>query len=1557
MKRASPEFPSNAIAIVGVAGRFPGARDLQAFWQNIREGVESLTEFSDAELDAAGVAAALYRNPRYVRRGTVLEEAEWFDASFFGFSPREAQILDPQHRVFLECAWEALEHAGYAAGSIDQSVGVFAGASMNTYLHSQVARDPALMAAVGGYQLMIGNDKDFLCTRVSYKLDLRGPSMTVQTACSTSLVAVQMACRSLAQNECDLALAGGVSVTYPLRGGYLYQDGMILSPDGRCRPFDASAQGTRPGAGCGIVVLKRLDAALSDGDTVHAVIRGAAVNNDGSAKAGYTAPSVDGQLEAVVTAQSLAGVHPRSVGYIEAHGTATPLGDPIEIAALTRAFRAATGDTGFCRLGSLKANLGHLDAAAGVAGLIKAVLALQHREYPPLVNFVRPNPQLALEDSPFTASATAAPWPEGDAPRRAGVSSFGIGGTNAHVVLEEAPPVPAAVPCAGPSLLVLSARSAAALDAASARLADHLRREPGQSLRDVAWTLQAGRRAFAYRRAVVVDDAADAVERLADPRQAPVRSSVHDGGDRPVAFLFSGQGSQFPGMGAELHAADAVFRETLDHCAQRLREPLGCDLREQMFALSDGSINQTRFAQPALFAFEVALARVWQQRGVEPVAMLGHSIGEFAAAHLAGVLSLDDALALVAERGRLMQAMPPGAMAAVPLGVDELAPWLALSRGSVEIAAINAPGMCTVAGPNDALDTWLGQLTAAGVDARRLQTSHAFHSAMMEPMLAEFVEAVARVQLCAPQRPYVSNVTGDWITAAQATSPAYWAEHLRRTVMFGEGVRRLAANPSWHLLEIGPGNALASLARIGIGRDGARRVTESLGPIRRGRKDPRCLLEASARLWLAGVPLRWAALHDGMPPRRVPLPTYPFERRHFGIEVKADPAVPRGGGGEPPSAITAPAPAAVRSDDRTAASQAGVRRSDDPADWCYEPTWLRMPWNDPAAARLAGGWLILGGDAAMSRRLAAGVGFAGGDGVQVAFGDQFARRDARSFVVRQGSADDLAAVLRCLRTDGIDASGALWLADAGAVGGTSAAVGGLHRGLVALAEGMGPTPDKPIFVVVATSNGQSVSGEACDAVMASALGPVLALPHETPGLEMRVVDLAPDSPEHIVDRLVAEAADAGGAPLVAWRHGRRWARRYERLRVPATQSPAVARDEVVLITGGLGGIGLAIAARLARSGARLMLTGRSPLPPRESWNAALTDPQVPDRQRHALAALLAIEQAGGEVEAIAADSADEAAMAGAIARMLARWGRIDAVVHAAGVPGTGKMSSLKRDADVEAVLAPKVRGLDVLVRLLGDRPLRWVALMGSINGVVGAPGASDYAAANLYLDGFVESQRRPAAWRRVVAMDWWAWRDVGMAAHLEVPAPHRRAWDAHLRDAIPTETGIDLFSRLLAAPHVRVVIAPFDLVRICELAEGRGDPHATADAPDADQASHGAAPDGEPAAVPYSPPGASRTAVKEGNDSGAIAATGGSIEAQIAAIWIELLGVDEVQPNDNFFELGGHSLLATRVLARIGDALGVRLALRDVFDSPTVRGLAERVAFLQGADEREEIEF
>jgi acyl transferase domain-containing protein len=903
---------ADGIAIIGMAVRFPGADSVEAFWRNLRGGVESITFFSDEELRAAGIDPATLADPRYVKANGALAGADQLDAAFFGLTPREAEIMDPQHRVLLELAWEAMERAGYDAAAMSGRVGVFAGAGLSTYLLRNLAPNRALVESAGELPLLLGNNKDFAPTRISYKLNLRGPSVSVNTACSTSLVATHLAGQSLLDFHCDLALAGGVSVQVPQVQGYLHAEGGIGSPDGHCRAFDAQARGTVSGNGAGLVVLKRLADALADGDTIHAVIRGSAVNNDGAEKIGFTAPSVSGQSEVIAEAQAVAGVTPREISYIEAHGTGTELGDPIEVAALTRVFAGSGAAPGSCALGSVKTNFGHLDEAAGIAGLVKTVLALGHAELPPSLHFTTPNPQIDFAAGPFRVNAQLAPWPAAPgAPRRAGVSSFGIGGTNAHVIVEEAP---ARVPGdAGRAwqLLVWSARTPTALATMTEKLRAELSapREPG--LPDAAYTLAVGRRAFAHRRFAVVRAGAEVGAGLA----AAVRGQPAAEKPPEVVFLFPGQGSQYPGMLAGLYASESIVRDTVDRCAELLQPALGFDLRTALNPAAPEAaarLRRTAVAQPALFVADYALAKLWQHWGVAPAALLGHSLGEYVAACLAGVFTLEAALELVAARGALMEALPAGAMLAVLLPEKEAAA-LAAENG-VALAAVNAPGACVLSGPTAAIERVAAALGARDVVVKRLATSHAFHSAMMEPMLAAFGAKVRAARPQPPQLPLVSNVTGRWLTAAEATDADYWMRHLRQTVRFGDGVGFLQAEPGRIFLEVGPGRALAALVQ----RSGSKPAVPAITSARQAEEqvdDVAHLLTAAGQLWCAGVKIDWANFYAGQRRGRVVLPTYPFERQRYWIDA-------------PPPAQAAPAPAAAAPTFELAAETSALARAE-----------------------------------------------------------------------------------------------------------------------------------------------------------------------------------------------------------------------------------------------------------------------------------------------------------------------------------------------------------------------------------------------------------------------------------------------------------------------------------------------------------------------------------------------------------------------------------------------------------------------------------------------------
>ncbi|GLZ31986.1 hypothetical protein Lesp02_41740 [Lentzea sp. NBRC 105346] len=859
------------IAVIGMAGRFPGADSVGRFWENVVDGGERIASFTAEDAIAAGVAPDLARHPDYRHVHGVLDGVEYFDNVLFGYTPRDAAMLDPQQRIFLECAWAAMEDAGYAPRAEHPPVGVYAGASQNAYLLNNLMRSPGVLASLSPQELLMATEKDLLAARVSYHLDLRGPSVSVQSSCSSSLVAVHMACQALLAGECDVALAGGVTVHVPQLEGYQYTAGSVFSSTGRCLPFDAGADGTVFGNGVGVVVLKPLADALADHDTVHAVILGSAVNNDGARRMGFTAPGVDGQVAALRAAHRVAGVDPSTITYVETHGTGTSLGDPIEFEALVEAFGT---DGPPCTLGTLKAQIGHLASTAGVAGLIKTVLALKHGVLPPSRHFTQPNPEIDLDAGRFRLLAEATPWPE-HGRRRAAISSFGIGGTNAHMVLEEPPPpAPRSAKGREHEVLPLSAREDEPLLELAARLREHLETHPEAELADVAATLQHGRTPQRRRASVTCTDIDSAVTALAG-----VRPPTVDARDRGVVFMFPGQGAQRVGMGRDLYETEEIFRTWIDAADERL----DFDLRGLLYAgdpaENANTLAHTRYTQPALFAVEHALARLWLDLGLEPRAMIGHSLGEYVAATIAGCFDFATALDLVAARALLMQDQPSGAMLTVALPVDEVRPLL---DGEIAVAAVNGPALCVVSGPVPAVEALEERLRAAGVTCRRLRTSHAFHSPMMEAVAAPFAARLRAVELRPPRIPFVSNLTGDWIRPEEAVDPEYWVRHLLSPVRFHDGAGRLLSGPPSVLLEVGPGATLRAL----VGKAGDDHVVLGGLPGPEREADGAYLARTVGRLWEAGAPVDWSRWRRGQW-SRVPLPTYPFARRRHWVEPVA----------------------------------------------------------------------------------------------------------------------------------------------------------------------------------------------------------------------------------------------------------------------------------------------------------------------------------------------------------------------------------------------------------------------------------------------------------------------------------------------------------------------------------------------------------------------------------------------------------------------------------------------------------------------------------------------
>ena len=1366
------------IAIVGMAGRFAGAPNIDAYWRNLREGVESIATYTDEQLLAAGAPKRLIAAADYVKSGAPLTDMEMFDPALFGVTPREAAIMDPQHRHFLECAWEALENAGHSVERFAGQIGVFAGSGYNGYLARNLLTNADLVDSVGFFLLRhTGNDKDFLTTRVSYLLGLKGPSIAVQTACSTSLVAIHIAVQSLLSQECDMALAGGVSIELPHRQGYAYEPGGILSPDGHCRPFDANARGTVFGSGAGILVLRRLQDAIDSGDHIYAVIKGTAVNNDGAGKVGYLAPSVDGQANAILEALTVSGVPTESIGYVEAHGSGTPVGDPIEMAALTQAFRRGTDEAAFCAIGSVKGNIGHTDTAAGVAGVIKVALSLHHGELPPSLNFQAPNEACGFDKSPFYVNDTLKSWPHAeDAPRRAGVSSLGVGGTNAHLIMEEAPARAAALPSEGPYLLVLSAASDTALVGAVHDLGEHLRANPTIDLADVEHTLQVGRRTLSHRRCLVVTDREDAIAALSGTAPDRAFSHVAGQGSRSVAFMFAGGGAQHPNMGLDLYRSERIFREAVDTCLAILVERCDCDIRSILYpqagdlASAAEAMQRPSIGLPALFVMQYAQALLWRSWGITPNGMIGHSMGEYIAAHLAGVFSLTDALRLVHLRGRLFETLPPGAMLSVPMPASELAP---LIPADLSVAATNGPKSTVVSGPGDSIEALRRQLDAMEMPTSLLHIAVAAHSAMLEPILGEFGAFLAGITFGPPTLPFVSSLTGTWITKDQATDPTYWVRHLREPVRFDSGLAQLLKDETRDLLEVGPGRTLTSLALQNPNRLKTQSaVNASRHPDERV-SDKAHMLGALGRLWAVGAPVLFGFVQaDGQRRFRVPLPSYHFDHQRYWIEPgRSDPAL------------------ADLPEDPLA-------RRAEPADWFYRPVWHKT--DAVPASENRGRMLVFADESGVAEAIAELARLQDTEVVFVRPGRHFMRRGANSFVIDAAAAGDYVRLFAELAnearlperifhlwsvTGSVGSGDALRTADRAQTAGFFSL---LHLGQAIGLEDL----SAPIDLVVVSDGMQRVCGETDLApAKATLLGPCRVIPQEFGNVRVRSVDIIlprGGSPRYrsVAEAVMAEPESRDQAETVAIRSGERWVQRFE----PITTVPTLAdkaglrADGTYLITGGLGEIGLAVARHVAETvRARLVLLAREPLPPREQWLSILAAGDSDSRMCRRIRAILAIEELGSEVLVLGADVADPAQMRRAVRQARAQFGAIHGAFHTAGVLNDAVLQ-MKTDEDATATLAPKVRGTLVLQAALAEDRPDFVMLFSSTSAALGAAGQVDYAAANAFLDAFAQA----CAARddgNVVAVNWSQWREIGMAAALA------RAAATGDREAAPPQAG------------------------------------------------------------------------------------------------------------------------------------------------------------------------
>jgi acyl transferase domain-containing protein/acyl carrier protein len=1546
------------VAIIGLSCRFPRARNVDEFWPNLREGIEGISFFTEEELKSSGISEELLQDPNYIRAKGVLDDVEMFDASFFGFTPREAEIMDPQQRLFLECAWEALEQAGYDFEDRNERVGVYGGSGMSTYLLVNLLSNPELIKTVDPLQFRMLNDKDFLTTHVSYKLNLKGPSVAVQTACSTSLVAVHLACQSLLDGECDLALAGGVTVTFPHKAGYHYQEGGILSPDGHCRAFDSKAQGTVEGNGAGVVVLKRLSNAIADGDHIHAVIKGSAVNNDGSFKVGFTAPSVETQTDVVIEALSMAGVSPETITFIEAHGSGTPLGDPIEVLALTRAFRSGAAKKNFCALGSVKTNVGHCDNAAGMASLIKTVLALEHKLIPPTLHFEGPGAQINLDDSPFYINSSAVDWNMTGDPRRAGVSSLGIGGTNAHLILEEAPQQkPSRESGRAWQLLVLSAKTDAAVKQSMSNLAVHLKQHPDIDLNDVAYTLQAGRRRFNHRRALICRDIPDAIAALEGDDPKFVLREVQESRDREVTFMFPGLGDHHPAMAQDLYRNEPAFRNAVDRCSELLKPHLDLDIREVLYpkdlaVTGNGApaksfspqrtlnlrklltsnndsnsdefsrrLNQTRLAQPSVFVIEYALTQLLAEWGIHPHSMIGYSIGEYAAACVAGVFSLEDTLSLVATRARMIDELPAGEMLAVPLPADELKPLL---DDGLCVSATNGPSLTVVGGAASAVRILEQRLDERGVAFRQLQTTHAFHTEMMEPVISAFTDRVRQIQLNPPKVPFVSNLTGTWITNEQATDPEYWSRHMRHAVRFAEGLNTVFVNQHRVLLEVGPGQGLSMLARQHPQRNSQQPVFPTMRDRRDEVSDVPFLFSTLGRLWLAGARIDWTGFSAHYQHRRIPLPTYPFERKRYWVEPG-------------------------RSKPEITSQQDLNARQSDLADWFYIPVWKQAPLlasSDSLIETERTSWLIFTDSCGLGVKLAETLRAKGHFVVSVAIGESFQSSAEDSYTINPHERSDYDALLAALAERGsipgkiVHLWGVTAEAPANELDAYDRSLAPGFYSLLFLAQSLGERGvTTPIQIGVVTSQAYVVAGdESTCPLKATVSGAGKVIPQEYPNISCTGIDVIsptsgdPAAVENLARQLFFELATASANQTVAYRGGRRWVRGFERIRIEQhqPQRTKLRKGETYLITGGNEETGLMLAERLAYDfGTKIVLIVAPTFPPANKWERWLSAHDGNDETSRQIRRIRAIEASGHEVLAIAADVCDREQMRDAVAKARARFGEIRGVIHAV-TPIEAGIIQLKTRESASAMLDPKIKGALILASVTGELPLDFFALCSSTLSLAGGFGQVDACAANSFLDAFAHyrsvTSNCPTFAINWSAFQWDTWQLPSGTGFSELSTNLQESLKTF---GIQAAEAVAAFDRIISSPLSQVIVSPRDLQKMLDETDAMTAATLMQAVAEARSSEMHSRPELD---VAYIPPTSEP-------------------ENRIAAVWQQAFGLEKVGINDNFFELSGNSLLAIQIVTRLRDVFKVQLPLTSLFEAPTISQLAQKIEELQSPSE------
>jgi len=1495
------------IAVIGMAGRFPGARNLKEFWHNLANGLETISVFTAEDMKDTNVPQEFLRHPKYIPAKGILEGIEFFDADFFNYSDGDAKAMDPQLRILHECVWEAIEDAGYTP-DVNAKIGVYAGATDNLEWRAQIFLTGQNDAVIPFLHI---SNKDHTSTRIAYNLNLSGPSFTLDTQCSTSLVAIHLACQGLLGGECDMALAGGVSIFLPHKVGYIYREDFICSSDGHCRAFDEKADGTVFGDGVGMVLLKRLGDAIRDRDHIYAVIKGSAINNDGRKKLNYLAPSLEGQKEVISMALKLADVESGSISYVEAHGTGTYLGDAIEIEGLKRAFDGV--QKGLCKIGTVKSNIGHVYTAAGVAGFIKTVLSLRHRQLPPSLHFRVANPRIDFEGSPFEVNTKLVPWEANGHPLRAGVSSFGVGGTNAHVVLEESPVLEPSGGSREVQMVMLSGRTAGVLERQTAQLVEYFARGEEMNLADVAYTLQVGRRGMSHRRVVWCRNRAEAMAGLLG-EEGVASESREVGESRPqVVYMFTGQGSQYVEMGRGLYEQEEVYRRVAGECFERMREYTDLDLSGILYSGRGGGgrqigIDETEASQPLLFVIEYGIAKQLEHWGIRPDAMIGHSIGEYVAATISGVLRLEDALRLVVLRGRLMQGCRRGVMLSVGQSGEVIKELLG---EGLWLAAENSSELSVISGEEKAIGRLEEELSRRGLWSRRLRTSHAFHSGLMDEMLSSYREGLKGIQFGEPAVRYISNVTGDWVSRELVSKGDYWVRHVREGVRFSVGMSELLRGEGERILmEIGPGQSLSALVRQHAEYGSRHGVERVLRGDQESVSDWHYLLRSVGRLWLRGLEIDWGGYYSSERRRRVSLPTYPFERKRYWIDE-----------------LTAQKRMEMLS------QRNGSARKADIADWFYVPSWKRLNLYPKQEGGLAShsNCLIFLDRSRLGSTLAKKLRETYPQVVIAKSAGKFKKQRENVYQINPKHPEDYQRLFEdLLQLNRIpDAIVHLWTVSENHSDEFERAeflkrVGFYSLLYIAQAfDKLRITSDARISVI--TSNTQNVTGEEVQSPeKAMILGPLKVIPQEHPNIhccciEIGLADFENRPDDWLIQQLHSEILQKSADKMVAYHNGFRWVQTFEPVKIEETvATPTKLRKAgVYLITGGLGNIGLVIAEYLASSlQSKLALIGRSPIPERESWQEWLAAHDEADSTSRKIRSILKIEEKGGEVLTMSADVANEENMRNALKQAEERFGPISGVIHAAGILNSKSAQSTVAeisDDDCEQQFNSKVLGTLVLAKILKDKPLDFCLLTSSLSSVLGGLGLVAYSAANAFMDSFVQSRNRYDSFPWI-AINWDHWLLD------DTDSNHLVGID---EGAMNAQEGAQTFERILSLQDEnQVIVSTRDLqVRINQWVK-----LITRD-------TNGAARDAD-----------TTTRASRPHLNTAFVAPRNQVENLMCKIWQDLFRVEEIGINDNFFELGGDSLRAVKLVSKIHKELNVKLPLTQLFESPTIKKLTEYVS-------------